>query len=193
MEQEDRMVKSWAYDLNVDKAAPFGTELKTSSILEEVVNKVTESISFSDHTTPFYKKDFQEVVNGFREWLFLLKKREYFKEQLLLHPKQVVLQSIIESVKESLKTELVRTPIVRIEQSTGLPTGIYCDPILITKLFVTTVSYILDQKNAKTEFVKIQIYNSLLEFHEEDVDQSGQSSLTYYKALAVVISNRSAQ
>ena len=101
------------------------------SILEQVVHKVEESISFLDKDTPLFKEDFQSIINKLYDWVVYFNRKEKAKDHVLLQPSKISLDKLMRNIEIALSQEMNNSPrllIEKIDTTNGpLSSYIVCD------------------------------------------------------------------
>ncbi|MGI2298858.1 sodium:solute symporter family transporter [Candidatus Cardinium hertigii] len=161
------------------------------SILEKVIRKVEESISFLDNNSPIYKEDLQSIMNKFYDWVNYFNKRSKAKDHALLQPTKISLDNLIRKVEVALSQEMDNPPKILVEKivcsNKSLSTDIVSDINQVVYLLVKAVLRIgsIDRRNRS--IVKVQLHPTALQFKKADsIDQSCPLFIDF-QAIALVL------
>ncbi|UWW96887.1 MAG: hypothetical protein NMK33_05570 [Candidatus Cardinium sp.] len=107
-----RKLKASLYDASLvpcNGAISFGPK-GYGFILNQVVGKIEETISFLDGNMPLYKQDFQSIINKFYDWVIYFNRKEKYKNHALLQPTQITFSKLIRKVEYVLSQEVADPP-----------------------------------------------------------------------------------
>ncbi|MEF2229169.1 MAG: hypothetical protein V3581_04020 [Candidatus Cardinium sp.] len=100
--RESQQLKASLYDAALGPSDTIKKVQVYGSILEQVVNKIEESISFLDDHTTLYKQDFQSIINKFYHWIAYFNRREKAKKHSLQEPTTISLNKLIRQVEVAI-------------------------------------------------------------------------------------------
>ncbi|UWW97094.1 MAG: hypothetical protein NMK33_00810 [Candidatus Cardinium sp.] len=169
--RENQQLKSSLYDatgipsITVNKVQCYG------AILNQVVHKIEESISFLDENTTLYKKDFQSIINKFYDWISYFNRRE---------------------VEVALAQEVVDPPKLLVEKSHiangGLCAHIVCDIHQVVYLLVQSVLLVGKIEQSSAPVVRIQLHPTSLKFTQSVPIDNSCPTYMDFPATALVVS-----
>ncbi|WP_243553019.1 sodium:solute symporter, partial [Candidatus Cardinium sp. cBcalN2] len=114
--RSSQQLKASLYDAALVPANRVSVVKGYGFILEQVVRKVEESISFLDKDTPLFKEDFQSIINKFYDWVTYFNRREKVKEHALLQPTQITIDKLMRKVEVALSQEIGNPPRLLVEK-----------------------------------------------------------------------------
>ncbi|WP_243018254.1 MULTISPECIES: sodium:solute symporter family protein [Candidatus Cardinium] len=161
-------------------------------VLEQVVRKVEESISFLDKDTPLFKEDFQSIINKFYDWVTYFNKREKVKEHALLQPTQITLDRLMRKVEVALSQEIGNPPRLLVEKIDSahveMSPHIICDIHQVVYLLVKAVLRIGRLEGPNAPIVRIQLHSTTLRFKQVNPIDHHLPSFMEFPATALVVS-----
>ncbi len=161
-------------------------------ILEQVVRKVEESISFLDKDTPLFKEDFQSIINKLYDWVTYFNRREKVKEHALLQPTKITLDKLMRKVEVALAQEIGTPPrlLVEIINSSDQEPSPYiiCDIHQVVYLLVKAVLRIGRLEGPHAPIVRIQLHPTTLRFKQADAIDNTRPTFMEFQATALVVS-----
>ncbi|TDG94184.1 sodium:solute symporter family transporter [Cardinium endosymbiont of Culicoides punctatus] len=185
--QEEQKLKEIAYGLDITQKRDKDVIAENGTILENVVNNVTQAISFLHNSTPLYKEDFQSIINKFTDWALFLKRHSKSKDHLLLAPKKITLSNLISKVEVKVENELGIMPRIFMEKEE--PLSMICDVDKIVDVLVTAVLRIVSKDNVEKDMVRLDIHSATLIFHQCEKVHEKHAVLRPFAAITIVISN----
>ncbi|WP_223245884.1 HD domain-containing protein [Cardinium endosymbiont of Sogatella furcifera] len=196
--KEARKLKSCLYNASL---VPSNSDTSSSSrgygfILNQVVGKIEESISFLDSNAPLYKEDFQSIINKFYDWITYFNRKERYKNHTLLQPTKIIFDKLIRNVEVALSQEIDNPPRILLEKindSRGtLCSYIVCDMNQIVYLLVQAILRVGNLEHASTKIVRIQLHATSLQFAQPDPIDNSYPTCMDFLATALVISQSTA-
>ncbi len=189
--RENQQLKASLYDAALVPSNGAGAPKGYGFILKQVVRKVEESISFLDEHTPFYKQDFQSVINKFYDWVDYFNKREKAKKHALLQPNKITFDKLIRKVEVALSQEVSDPPrllVEKIDAAYGGPSHhIVCGIYQVVYLLVQAVLRVAQSSEASDRVVRIQLHKTVLQFTQADPINNSYPSCMDFQATAWVI------
>ncbi|AXI24186.1 Sodium:solute symporter family protein [Cardinium endosymbiont of Sogatella furcifera] len=196
--KEARKLKSCLYNASL---VPSNSDTSSSSkgygfILNQVVGKIEESISFLDSNVPLYKQDFQSIINKFYDWITYFNRKERYKNHALLQPTKITFDRLIRKVEVALSQEVDDPPRILVEKindSNGtLSAYIVCDMNQIVYLLAQAILRVGNLEHASTKIVRIQLHATSLQFAQADPIDNSYPTCMDFLATGLVISHSAA-
>ncbi|WP_419241351.1 sodium:solute symporter family transporter [Cardinium endosymbiont of Nabis limbatus] len=161
------------------------------AILNQVVGKIEESISFLDDKTLLYKQDLQSIINKFYDWIAYFNRREKSKDHALLQPTKITFDKLIHKVEVALSQEVIDPPRILLEKTNDAHKilSIICDINQIVYLLVQSVLRVGKIENDIPPVVRIQLHPTTLHFIQADPIDNSHPTFMNFKATALVISH----
>ncbi|MGI2257202.1 sodium:solute symporter family transporter [Candidatus Cardinium hertigii] len=161
-------------------------------ILNQVVHKVEESISFLDNHTALYKEDLQSIFNKLYDWVTYFNRREKAKDHALLQPNKITLDKLIRKVEVVLSQHMSDPPKILVEKISStnqeLCSEIVCDINQLTYSLVKAILRIGKSEGPNVPIVGIQLHPTSLQFKQADSIDHNCPVLMDFKAIALIIS-----
>ncbi|WP_419241129.1 hypothetical protein [Cardinium endosymbiont of Nabis limbatus] len=191
--KEGQKLKACLYDASLvpsngtTSSSPRGYGL----ILNQVVGKIEESISFLDNNTPIYKQDLQSIINKFYDWIAYFNRREKYKDHALLQPTQITFDKLIRKVEVALFQEIIDPPRILLEtiNDADKSLSIIGDINQLVYLLVQSVLRIAKIENDISPVIRIQLHPTTLHFIQVDPIDNSYPTFMDFKATALVISH----
>ncbi|MGI2257183.1 sodium:solute symporter family transporter [Candidatus Cardinium hertigii] len=165
---------------------------KYGSILNQVVRKVEESISFLDNHTALYKEDIQSIINKLYDWVAYFNKREKSKDHALLQPDTITLDKLIRKVEVALSQEMSDPPkllVEKIRSPNKEPCSeIVCDVNQLTYSLVKAILRIGKSEGPNVPIISIELHPTSLQFKQADSIEHSFPVLMDFQAVALIIS-----
>lgn len=160
-------------------------------ILNQVVGKIEESISFLDNNIPIYKQDLQSIINKFYDWITYFNRREKYKDHALLQPTKITFDKLIRKVEVALSQEITDPPRILLETINDADKGlsIIGDINQLVYLLVQSVLRIGKIENDVSPVIRIQLHSTTLHFIQADPIDNSYPTFMDFKATALVISH----
>ncbi|WP_243518977.1 MULTISPECIES: sodium:solute symporter family protein [unclassified Candidatus Cardinium] len=190
--RSSQQLKSSLYDAALVPSNQGSVRKGYGFILNQVVRKVEEFISFLDKDTPLFKEDFQSIMNKFYDWVTYFNRREKAKEHALLQPNKITLDKLMREVEITLSQEINDPPkllVETIETPDKQPcTYIVCDINQVVYSLVKAILRVGRLEGPNALIVRIQLYSTTLRFKQSDAIDNSRPSFVYFQSIAMVIS-----
>ncbi|WP_419241450.1 hypothetical protein [Cardinium endosymbiont of Nabis limbatus] len=190
--RESQQLKASLYDAALIPCTGAAPSKGYGFILNQIVRKVEESISFLDNHTPLFKEDIQSIINKFYDWIIYFNRREKAKDHALLQPDKITLEKLIRKVEVSLSQEVATPPRLLVE-TINLPNrepcpDIVCDIHQVVYSLVKSILRIGKLEGPNVPIIRIQLYATSLQFKRADPIDSSHAAFIDFQATALVIS-----
>ncbi|WP_243575173.1 sodium:solute symporter family transporter [Candidatus Cardinium sp. cByotN1] len=190
--RSSQQLKSSLYDAALVPSNQGSVRKGYGFILNQVVRKVEESISFLHEDIPLFKEDFQSIINKFYDWVTYFNRREKAKQHALLQPNKITLDKLMREVAIALSQEMSDPPKLLVE-TIKTPdkqpcTYIVCDINQVVYSLVKAVLRVGRLEGPNALIVRIQLYATALRFKQADAIDNSCPSFVYFQSIAMVIS-----
>ncbi|MEF2228863.1 MAG: hypothetical protein V3581_02370 [Candidatus Cardinium sp.] len=185
-------LKESLYDLSTVPSTVPNVSKGYGAILEQVIGKVEQSVSFLDSSIPLYKEDFQGIINKLYDWAAYFNKREKAKAHALLQPTKITLDKLVRKVEFALSQEVADPSRLLVEhkkESTGEGSFyIVCDINQVVYVLVQAVLRVSRLEGVCAPIVGIQLHHTTFQFKQADPFEGSYPSFMLFPATAFVVS-----
>ncbi|MDD9139982.1 MAG: sodium:solute symporter family protein, partial [Candidatus Cardinium sp.] len=140
--KEAYALKKLAYSEELPTASPQNALAQEGTILEKAIQHVTQSIAFVNSTTPFLKEDFQSIIDKFAEWAYYFRSRAKRQDQLLLQPKVIPLEALIDAGEVAYQKEKGYLPGLWVEEVVNIPDTMLGDREQLVRLLFLALNHV---------------------------------------------------
>ncbi|AWN82074.1 High-affinity proline transporter PutP [Candidatus Cardinium hertigii] len=186
--KEAYALKRLAYSEELPTASPQNALAQEGTILEKAIQHVTQSIAFVNSTTPFLKEDFQSIIDKFAEWAYYFRSRAKRQDQLLLQPKVIPLEALIDAGELAYQKEKGYLPGLWVEEVVNIPDTMLGDREQLVRLLFLALNHVR-QSSASFRFpITLQLQLTQLRYKKrEPLEADGDPDCISFPALALIL------
>ncbi|WP_342265534.1 sodium:solute symporter family transporter [Cardinium endosymbiont of Philonthus spinipes] len=185
-------LKESLYDLAMVPSAALNPAKGHGAVLEQVIGKIEQSVSFLDGNMPLYKQDFQSIINKLYDWVAYFNRRAKVKDHALLQPTKITLDKLIRKVEFTLSQEVAHPPKLFVEHikepSEWLLPYIICDIHQVVYLLVQSILRVGKVEGSVPPVVRVKLQPTALQFKQADPIDGPYPVYMLFQATALVIS-----